>query len=155
MDDQHVKINNASFEMFCNATEDMEEVKKCLENSLPVQLRPKMETDIKLKELDGHFKESIILMQLVFKNRDAEACFEYLMKNLNMKLYLKDFLRRFDENEGNFYIRVDKQAVHEPDSPFRLLDKGDIIKIKFHFQGFPLKMDQVITFLLENNYIVQ
>ena len=148
-----LKINKINFELFSRATEDVNEVKKSLLNTLPSSLRDNVKSKIKFQELEGHFKESIILIELIIKGKDAECFFDYLIKNLSIKLTQEDFLKRYDEEEGNFFIRLDKQLMHQSDSQLILLNQGDIIKIKISFQGFPLKTTKLIEYLKENEYI--
>ncbi|MHA1799504.1 MAG: RNA-binding domain-containing protein [Candidatus Helarchaeota archaeon] len=149
-----MKVNNISFELFSHATEDVEKVKKCMINAVPLNLQDKIEGKIKSEVLEGHYKEPIILLESNLKNKDAEVVFDNLMRNLNKKLSVKDFLKRYDESKGFFYLRINKQACFKLNSKFLLLDKGDVIKIRVHFQGFPLKTNVLIGYLRENEYII-
>ena len=155
MDDILLKINKISFELFSHATEDIEEVNKCLLHALPLNLREIFKDKTKIKILEGHFKEPITLIKLKVKTKHAEECFKYLIKNLNKKLSEKEFLRRFDESDGSFYLRLSKQAIHDPESQLSILDKGDVIKLKVHFQGYPLKVNNLLKYLKENEYIIE
>ena len=149
-----MKINKISFELFSRATEDINEVQICLMNTLPVILREKLKNKLKIKKLEGHFKETIFLIELLIEDKDCIPFFDHLTKNLNITLTEEEFLKRFDESDGSFYIRLDKQAMNESDSQLILLNQGDIIKIKINFQGFPLKTTKLIEYLKENKYIV-
>ena len=149
-----MKINNIRFELFSYATEDIEEVEKCLLHAIPSNLREKLKENIKIKTLEGHFKEPINLIKLKVISKDAEDCFIYLTANLNRKLEEKEFLKRFDESNASLYLRLDKQATYYPESKFNILDKGDVMKVKIHFQGYPLKMNNLLNYLKENDYII-
>ena len=105
-----MKINKISFELFSHATEDINEVKKSLINSLPLTLRDKVKSKIKLKKLEGHFKESIFLIELMIKGKDTASLFDHIIKSLTNVLRLsliygrtpvqitirKSFLQAFD-----------------------------------------------------------
>jgi len=155
MEDIILKINKISFELFSYATEDMQEVEKCLLHAIPFNLRHQFKEKIKVKNLEGHFKEPITLMKIKVKDKKAEECFNYLISSLNRKLDLNQFLKRFDESKGSLFLRLDKQALHDPESKLNILDKGDVIKLKIHFQGYPLKMDKLLNYLKENEYIIE
>ncbi|NHI92349.1 MAG: hypothetical protein EAX96_07580 [Candidatus Lokiarchaeota archaeon] len=149
-----MKINKMTFELFSYATEDIEEVKTSLINVLPMQLQEKFTSKITLKNLEGHFKEPIIFLELIITGKDCYIIFEHLINKLNKKLTKEDFLKRFDEIEGIFYLRIDKQEMNKSNSKLILLNQGDIIKIKISFQGFPLKTTKLIEYLIENKYII-
>ena len=155
MEDILLKINKISFELFSYATEDIEEVIKCLLHALPLNFRDKLRDEITTKVLEGHFKEPITLIKLEIKNKHAENCFYYITENLDRKLDKREFLRRFDESGGNFFLRLNKQSIHDPDSKFTILDKGDVLKVKIHFQGYPLKVNNLLNYLKENEYIIE
>ena len=154
MEDILLKINKISFELFSYATEDIEEVEKCLLHAIPSNLSEHLKEKIKIKTLEGHFKEPITLMKLKVKSKKAEDCFNYINEKLNRKLDLDQFINRFDESKGSLYLRLDKQSIYDSESKLNILDKGDVIKIRIHFQGYPLKMDNLLNYLKENDYII-
>jgi len=135
-----VRLNKAlSIEIstIVHATESVEKVIKAIENVFPKNFEEKR--SYKKQRLTGHYGNPIIMVKTkIRKKASVEAfiknLFEKISENDRKKL-LSEFEKHTD-NEGNFYIRIDKQEAFL--GRF-VLKQSDPIRIKIKFKKpFPM-----------------
>jgi RNA binding exosome subunit len=117
--------------IFAHATEDLDRVITAFENILPVEFVDTL--NFKKTALTGHHGNLITLLEARIKNRKfAQAFLEKLASSLSMmdKETLNNEIDQHLEN-GNLFVRLDKQAAYRGSFKFALTDS---IHIKMHFR---------------------
>lgn len=118
-------------------TEDSKKVKKALSQILGLG-KKELEEELSKDKMETQFDQEIIkysmkidrwrkikeIIQKIFKNNSTP---ENLFKHLN--------------DEGDFYIRLDKQSAYRGN--IKPVENGDVIHIKTKIASYPFNMDQV------------
>jgi RNA binding exosome subunit len=140
MELSHILIRGLEVKVLIHATENEEKVKKAVRNLLPIDISGKT----KLLELDGHFGDSIKLLNINIRNRNqCREVLKFLLNRLtvlNQEQLFEDIWRYID-NSGNLYLRFDKQESYKKKI---VISNRDSIRFKFGIQ-IPHKADPVET----------
>jgi RNA binding exosome subunit len=127
----NIPIAYVDIRIFAHATEDLDRVITAFENILPVEFVDTL--NFKKTALTGHHGNLITLLEARIKNRKfAQAFLEKLASSLSMmdKETLNNEIDQHLEN-GNLFVRLDKQAAYRGSFKFALTDS---IHIKMHFR---------------------
>ncbi|MEM3736589.1 MAG: RNA-binding domain-containing protein [Candidatus Bathyarchaeia archaeon] len=125
-----------------HATENLEKVMTALQNVISSEILD--EVQISREQLEGHFGNPIVLMKARVNRKSGirkmtEELFNRLPRQELEKLS-SDLERRIDE-DGNFYIRLDKQAAYRGEIR---LGEFDVIRLQFKFSLPKRQRQQVI-----------
>jgi RNA-binding protein len=122
--------------------ENLEGIHDIFFHLFPIDFK-KEQIDIKHEKLEGLEQKIIHSFSLITtKQRHNKILSESILSKIN-KETKKQLLNQLDsrlDDEGNFYIRFDKQELfHES---FQLTDSGNCIHIKIKLAAFPAKKEQ-------------
>lgn len=119
--------------MIAHATEDPEKVREALMNILPERARE--DAAISCRHMKGHHGNPILLyVASISKPRALRALVDELsakLDELDKRVLSNELISQFDE-DGNLYIRLDKQAAFGNRVQ---LTQGDPIRLKLKFVG--------------------
>lgn len=143
--------NNIHFRVFCEPTEDYEEIKQGLLFLVGFSEEELEKEKIELKETKAKgFNEKIIRIIELDLNKDRH-CNKFL-KELAEKLskeqrtQLIEQENRLDDNL-NFYIRFDKAKILKKE--YKLTDKGDCYHITINVSSFPKRKENAYKVIKE------
>lgn len=118
------RIDFASIQTFCHATESEEKVLEALQKLYPF---------FEKKKAAGHFGNPILVLEAhLTRRREIDTLIKLLKGDVASQL-VSDLERRMDE-KGNIYIRLDKQALYRGN--LVLKDSGEV-KVTLHIQSYP------------------
>jgi RNA binding exosome subunit len=106
-------ISFIEIDVISHATEDENKVFSAIKKIITEQVF--QEANIKKSKLDGHYGNPITYLSIrVYKKSLIKKIIENLLSDINIQdreLLLSNFDNRVDD-EGNFFIRFDKQAAY-------------------------------------------
>lgn len=124
-----------------HATEDEGKVGSAMKNLLPSDIRHKLVP--KQESTTGHHGNPITTLNAIVTNRDD---IEQVIKGIASKMssldrtILTDEFDHFVDEDGNLYLRFDKQAAYLGNL---FLKQTDAIRIKVRFQGRRRRLDEI------------
>jgi len=128
-----VKIGSAEISAIANATEDVEKVRVAIRNIMPSGLRDKA---IFIQETTtGYHGNPITTLRTAFTERsDVENLIGQIASRISSldRANLTDYLSQYVDEDGNLYLRFDKQAAYLTELHMR---QEDAIRIKVRFYG--------------------
>jgi len=130
-------IHHISFRAFAAATEDLERVKYALSIFVPLD-------SISLTKAEGHFGNSICILDATLKKRDGRNFFELLREQLpsdDLERLHREIPQRTDQN-CEFHMRLDKQAAYK--GTIRLTDSKDAIDVSAHIATYPASYEEAL-----------
>lgn len=130
-----MKILSAEISVIVHATEDPARVSVALRNVLPTSLRD--EVKIVTQRLKGHHGNPIEILETELRKRKMiDQFFDYLLEILDGEhlSYLKNNLSTQMDEDGNLYVRLNKQAAYIGEIRSK---EEDPIRIKMKFAGEP------------------
>jgi RNA binding exosome subunit len=132
-------IVSISLRGIVHATEDIEKVKRAIQNLVS------MEVAIKETKMQGHFGNPIIVLHINIEGK--KAC-EQFFKNLKTRLSLEDYQRLKEElphrvdSDCYLYLRFDKQALFE--NQIELASSEDAVALKAKIKAYPAKYEYAL-----------
>ncbi len=106
------RIMSVQLSAIAHATEDPSKVEMAMLNTLPADIRDS--TSFSRQNLKGHHGNPIVMLTIrIFKGKAVKGVVQHLFKMMipNEKQEVNlDFENLLDEN-GNFYVRLDKQEA--------------------------------------------
>ncbi len=135
-----VTFHYIEFKTHCHATENLEKVKKALDNLVGKEL------EVEISEAEGYYGNPIeILEGKISRNQDMDDFFDQLPKDFKRKL-LKELERRIDER-CNFFFRVDKSQAFEDEMV--LTEGGNSIRVRARVESYPSRRETAIEKMRE------
>jgi len=130
-----VTFHYIEFQAYCHATEDLERVKRAVENLAGEEL------EFEISDAEGYYGNPIkILEAKLSRNRDIDPFFEKLPNSL-IKELRKELSRRIDER-CNFFFRVDKGKAYEDEI---VLTKGsNSIRVRARVESYPSRKETAV-----------
>ena len=139
------QIHSIKINVFEKNQDEIEKINQIYQYLLPLDFK-KEKIDLHHEQLEG-LNQKIIYSITLETNKKRhnilliEAIFGNLEKNEIKKIYGQIESRLSDE--GDFYIRLDKQSLL--DKSFILTEDGDCFHIKIKIAGYPAKRQIFIT----------
>ena len=122
--------------------DDLEKIYDVLSFIFPINYKKEC-IDIKHENFEGLQKNTIHSISLTTtKERHNKSLSESLFSKLSdeIKKQLLDQIDSRLDDQGNFYIRFDKQELMK--KSFQLTDSGNCVHIKIKMAAFPAKREQ-------------
>ncbi len=118
--------------------EDEEGIKKAINTVLKLEPE-KLEEKIKTQELES--QEGAKIKKHSYKTeRWSEV--KQIIKTIFQEIQKPEKLyHHLDSEKGEFYIRLDKQKLHE--GKFQLSKKGDVVHIKIKIASYPFRKEKI------------
>lgn len=140
-----IPISFIEIQVFVHATEDADKVMVAAKNILPSQWSE--EISFTRDDLEGHHGNPIILLKAKIRKKQLTKAFlEHLTSKLSeeSKSVLSLDIKRYLDDQGGFYVRLDKQSAFL--NKLKLGYEDPIrVYVKFNLQRKPLE-DLVKTF---------
>jgi len=142
-----VKTRGAEISAIANATEDVEKVCVAIRNLMPSDLGAKA---VFIQEATtGHHGNPITTVRTTFtENSDVENLIMHIASRISSldRANLTDHLSQYVDQDGNLYLRFDKQAAYLRELHLR---QEDAIRIKIRFYASRHKPDVIRTIFKE------
>ena len=140
-------LHSIQISTIAHATDDLEKIQKALSILLPESIKRK--EIFSRRYMQGHHGNPIVTLNAKI-NRPAEveqfrAHFTQLLPR-SEKLMIERNLESYSDEEGNLYIRLDKQQAFR--GVFRLGDE-DPIRVRLKFNRFSGETEELIKKFLE------
>ena len=131
-------IHNITLRAIAQATESMDRVKTAL--SLFI-----FDNEIESITTEGHFGNSITILQARLKGRDCNRFIEYLKAKMtdNELRRLKNELPERVDDDCILHIRFDKQAAYS--GILKLATTADTITAEFKLRAYPARRENAIA----------
>ncbi len=132
-------IVSISLRGIAHATEDIEKVKRAIQNLASSELA------IKETKMQGHFGNPIVVLH---SNIEGKRACEQFFKNLKARLSLADYQRLKKElperidTDCYLYIRFDKQALFE--NQIEPASGEDAVAVKAKIKAYPAKHENAL-----------
>ncbi|MEF8879881.1 MAG: RNA-binding domain-containing protein [Candidatus Thermoplasmatota archaeon] len=147
-------VHNVSIRVFEKDYNNLENIQNIFNRLLPVDFK-KEKVDIDHEEAEGFEEKTIHILSMETEKRRHNRL---LLRNLFQQMHDKDKSRVFDQrrtrvdDEGNFYIRLDKQSLL--DQKYVLTEGGDCFHFRIKIAAYPKNedtiMDSIETLLSEH-----
>ncbi|MGQ9542865.1 MAG: RNA-binding domain-containing protein [Candidatus Bathyarchaeia archaeon] len=141
------RIISLELSAIVHATENVEKVKEAILNILPPNLHDSI--TFKRTYLKGHYGNPIIVFSTrIMKEKLVKGAVEYLFKVMEptIKQELNIFFAKYLDEDGNFYIRLDKQEAFMKRIK---LASGDPIRVKIGIRMWRPTLDVARSTLRE------
>ena len=126
---------------FCHATEDLDKVKKAMENALG-------QTEIKVSKTEGVHGNPIAVLEASVVDSDGIAEFFGKLSEGDLSELLATLGERVDDG-CNLFLRIDKQEAYK--GLQRLATDGDVISIRLRVRAYPAKRE--IAYAAAKKYV--
>lgn len=139
--DSILRIAGVELSAISQATEDVEKVSSAMKNILPSDLRHKIIP--KQEYTTGHHGNPITTLNAILTNQDdIEQMIKWIASRMSSldRASLTDELDQFVDEDGNLYLRFDKQAAYLGNL---LLKQRDAIRIKVRFHGRRKRLGEI------------
>jgi hypothetical protein len=133
-----MKIDAVSFFATVHSTEDPEKVAEAIATLIP------FEFEIQSTRAEGHFGNPLIFLEVhIRKKKEIKEFWNSFIERIGEQknILLEELEQRIDE-DGFFYIRIDKQQAYLGE--LKLISGGDGIVLKVKITTYPLKRDKVL-----------
>ena len=120
-----IKAGKIEISCIIYATEDFDKVSKVIENLFPDKL--KREINLTKRKFSGYYGNPISTLTTEIKNSDSAELFLKLLSEKfsnEDKIELTEDFNKHLDNDGNLYLRLDKQAAYV--NMFQLNQHGTI-----------------------------
>ena len=143
------QIHSIKINVFEKNQDEIETINQVYQYLLPLDFK-KEKINILHEQLEGFNQKIIysITLETIKKRHNmmlVEAIFGNLEKNEIKKIY--DQIESRLSDEGDFYMRLDKQSLL--DKSFIITEDGDCFHIKIKIAGYPAKRKIFITTIKE------
>jgi len=142
-------VHNITISVFEKKIERLKDIETIYKKLLPIDFN-KEKISIKHEKIEGLQNQVINVLSLItLKQRHNWLVLENLFKNLNSddkKTIQQQFESRLDD-EGHFYIRIDKTELYE--GQYVLTNSGNCFHFKIKIAAFPAKRIYFIKSLIE------
>ncbi|MBS3816400.1 MAG: hypothetical protein KGY76_02425 [Candidatus Thermoplasmatota archaeon] len=130
-----VTFHYIEFKTYCHATENLDKVKKAIENLVGQEL------EMEVSDAEGYYGNPIkILEGKISRNREMDAFFDRLPREI-IKRLLDDLERRIDER-CNFFFRIDKGKAYDEEFS---LTRGDYsIRVRARVESYPSRKETAV-----------
>jgi len=146
-----LKIGGAELSVIANATEDFEKVRTAVRNLMPSGLRDR--AVFTQENSTGYHGNPIMTLRATFTDRsDIEDLIRQIASKMTSldRANLTDDLNQYVDEDGNLYLRFDKQAAYLGELHLR---QEDSIRIKVRFRGTRDKPEAMRKILREMGLI--
>lgn len=133
-------VNKLTFDVFQHETEEKDKIFLGLQNFFPPDLHDSLEKSFKEDIIVGYHKNQIIKHHLeLFKNKNTQAIFLFMIKQVLRSISYYDLLERISDN-GELFIRLNKQNLIN--GKITIDNSSDVVKIVVKFLFFNKKIDK-------------
>jgi len=139
--ERRLTVSSAELSVIAHATEDIEKVCLSAKNLIPSDLHDTV--SFKKEHTTGHHGNPIASVKATIAGQEAT---ERLITDLGSRLssldknILSDNLSQFVDNDGNLYLRLDKQAAYLGEVQ---LKQQDPVRVRIRFQGRPCTVETI------------
>ncbi len=118
--------------------EDTSKVKKAINNLLELD-EETLEERLETEELES--QEGATIKKHEYRTERWSEVKELMKKIFREIEKPEELYNHLDEEEGEFYIRLDKQKLHQGN--LKLSKKGDVIHIKIKIASYPFRKEKI------------
>ena len=138
-----VKIERITVSTVVYSTEDREKVALAISTIFP------FEFEIRSSRAKGHFGNPIEYLEVEIKRKGKIRKFWNNLIELlgDQRRYIVNTVENRIDDQGNLYIRIDKQRAYLGDVV--LTETGDAILIKVKLVTYPSRRDRIVEFARE------
>jgi RNA binding exosome subunit len=145
---QRQTVQSVELSTIAHATDDLEKIQTALNLLLPESIRGRQL--FTRRYLQGHYGNPITTFEAHLTNpEDVEEFKAYLLKHLaemDRSIIVRE-LDRHTDDEGNLYIRIDKQRILRGNIR---LGQDDPVRVRMKFTKFAGKTTALMTEYLES-----
>jgi hypothetical protein len=139
--EKRLTVKSVELSAIAHATEDLERVCLSVKNLMPSDLQKTI--SFKKEYATGHHGNPIVTVKATIDGKDA---IERFLRDIGTRLSLLDrstlseSLSRFIDNDGNLYLRFDKQAAYLGEVR---LKQQDPVRMRIRLKGTRLTVDAI------------
>lgn len=137
-----VRACNAKVRAICHATEELDRVRQAVLNTLPENLRDRVE--LRVRKVRGEFRNPIHIIEVHrLSGGLADRVLRFILShldNFDQSRLQQELEQRIDEH-NHLFLRLDKQRAYL--GKLQIAEGGDVVHFQFSFPGHVAKKDVV------------
>jgi len=132
-----MSFHSLAFRAFCQATEDESNVRKALSFAAGVE-------EIDTHASEGYHGNRILILTASIRNRKGIELFFKRLDEEDLRRLLDSLERRVDE-DGNLFLRLDKQRAFMEELALSDDEGDDVISVRGNIKAYPKSRDRALS----------